>query len=108
MFCVSVPVLSEQMQDVEPSVSTPAWIDHDEGVAAARRRLDAIFMNASSLPRRDGPDVFQRLKFEQGTTHVIDGVRRDAESRTLQIFNHDLLRVHPFGGQCETDRHGSQ
>ena len=60
MFCVSVPVLSEQMQDVEPSVSTPAW---------ERSRDDAIFMNASSLPRRDGPDVFQRLKFEQGTTH---------------------------------------
>ena len=55
MFCVSVPVLSEQMQEVEPRVSTPAWIDHD----------DAIFMKASSLPRRDGPDAFQRLKFEK-------------------------------------------
>ena len=71
MFWVSVPVLSEQMQDVLPKVSTPALIDHDEGVRAARRRLDAISMNAYSLPRRDGPDVFQRLKFEQGTTHAI-------------------------------------
>ena len=66
MFCVSVPVLSEQMQDVEPSVSTPALIDHE----------DAIDATASSLPRRDGPDAFQRLKFGPETTHVI--VRRDA------------------------------
>ena len=57
MFCVSVPVLSEQMQDVEPRVSTPAWIDHDEGVAAT----------AVSPTRRDGPDVFQRLKIEEAT-----------------------------------------
>ena len=92
MFWVSVPVLSLQMQDVEPSVSTPALIDHDEGVAAAWRRLDAIFMNASSRTRRDGPDVFQRLKFEQGTTHVI--VRRDAVYSTFEVLDHDLLRVH--------------
>jgi hypothetical protein len=107
MFCVSVPVLSEQIQDVEPSVSTPALIDHDEGVAVARRRLDAIFMNAVSLPRtrsetaqirtRDHP-----LHCEMDTSRV-DGVRRDAAYSTFQVLDHDLLRVHALGCESEAD-----
>ena len=37
----------------------------------ALSREDAIDATALSLTRRDGPDVFQRLKLEKETTHVI-------------------------------------
>ena len=36
-----------------------------------REHPRAIFMKALSLTRRDGPDVFQRLKIEEKTTHGI-------------------------------------
>ena len=43
----------------------PAWSrDHDDAIAAT----------ALSRTRRDGPDVFQRLKIQKETTHGI--VRR--------------------------------
>ena len=42
-----------------------------------RRGLeDAIDATACSLTRLDGPDVFQRLKFEKETTHFIRRWRR--------------------------------
>ena len=81
MFCVNVPVLSEQIQDVEPSVSTPARVDGvvfcGDGAPSPRRVAwycspgprHAIAATAYSRTRRDGPDVFQRLKIEEQTTH---------------------------------------
>ena len=46
---------------------------HEDAVDALARRVgsltSAIDVTASSLTRRDGPDVFQRLKIEKETTH---------------------------------------
>ena len=44
----------------------------------ALSREDAIDATALSLTRRDGPDVFQRLKIEKETTHFIRRWRRRA------------------------------
>ena len=54
--------------------------DHDDGVDATWFHEDAIDVTAFSLTRRDGPDVFQRLKIEKETTHFIRRWRRRAST----------------------------
>ena len=76
--------------------------DRDDGVAAALSRDDAIFMNAVSRTRRDGPGAVRSCsKSKKRPTSSEDGddarrwregaaAPRDAESRAVDVEQHHL------------------
>ena len=126
MFWVRVPVLSEQMQDVLPSVSTPARVDtvaklspctratrrlsdgRIDGATAVRHRSDAIAATAlilsPTMAHRRGPNGLKIRKRNHPRPRLMATSPREGTS-TLQnaesapLLRHGLgyaLAVSPF------------